>query len=171
MGDQSYTFENLLPFFKKSVTFEAPNNNIRAANSTPGYDRSSFSSSGEPLKVSFPNFANAYSTWIKLALKELGLKETLGSTSGKLLGFQYCAETLDRTSQTRSSSETSFLRKALRTTSNLLVYKSTLAKKILFDSSKTATGVLVETSGVQYTLHATKEVILSAGAVRRRYEF
>lgn len=165
MDDQSYTFENLLPYFQKSVSFEPPNDDIRPANSTPGYNLSSFSPLGGPLKVSFPNFSNSFSSWVKLALKELGFMEVLGFTSGSLLGFQYSTQTLDRTSQTRSSSETAFLRKALRTTSNLSVYKSTLAKRILFDSTNAATGVQVDTGGAQYTLTAKKEVILSAGAV------
>ena len=85
--------------------------------------------------------------------------------SGGLLGYQYTAQSLDRDSQSRSSSETSFLRTALRTTTNLLVYKSTLAKRIIFNPEKRATGVLVNTGGVEYTLSARKEVIVSAGAV------
>ena len=39
-----------------------------------------------------------------------------------------------------------------------------MAKKIIFDSNKTAKGVVVETAGTPYTLNATREVILSAGA-------
>ncbi len=46
---------------------------------------------------------------------------------------------------------------------NYIVYQSILAKKILFDGNKTATGVVVDTQGKQYTLRATKEVILAAG--------
>lgn len=46
------------------------------------------------------------------------------------------------------------------------VYKSTLAKQILFDSEKRATGVLVNTGGAQFSILAGKEVILSAGAHR-----
>jgi choline dehydrogenase len=41
-----------------------------------------------------------------------------------------------------------------------------LAKRIIFDANKTATGVVVETAGTPYTLNATREVILSAGAVQ-----
>lgn len=165
VGDQSYTFENLLPYFEKSVDFQPPNNDIRPANSTPLYDLSYFSASGGPLKVSYPNFANAFSSWAKLALKELGFKERVGFMSGSLLGFQYTAQSLDRDSQSRSSSETSFLRTALQSTTNLNVYKSTLATRILFNTNKHATGILVNTAGVEYILSANKEVILSAGVV------
>ena len=165
VGDPSYTFDKLLPYFKRSVNFQPPNNDIRAANATPLYKDSAFSAKGGPLRVSYPNYANPYSSWAKLALKELGLKERQDFMSGGLLGYQYTAQSLDRDSQSRSSSETSFLRTALRTTTNLLVYKSTLAKKIIFNQEKRATGVLVNTGGVEYTLSARKEVIVSAGAV------
>jgi choline dehydrogenase len=39
-----------------------------------------------------------------------------------------------------------------------------MAKRILFDSNKTATGVAVEIGGVQLQINATREVVLSAGA-------
>ena len=169
VNDQTYTFDNLLPYFKKSVSFQQPNNDIRSVNSTPEYDSSAFSADGGPLRVSYPNYANAFSSWAKLALKELGLEERLGFMSGSLLGFQYTAMSLDRETQTRSSSETSFLRTALQSTSNLNIYKSTLAKKIIFNSNKQAMGVLINTAGVNYALSANKEVILSAGAVSDLY--
>jgi choline dehydrogenase len=166
VGDQSYTFDNLLPFFQKSVTFEPPNNNIRPLNSTPGYDAASFGNTGGPLHVSFPNWSNAVSTWIIKALTELGLSPVKGFTSGSLLGFQYATQTLNRNKQTRDSSQTSFLRKALAETRNLAVYERTLAKKINFDANNRATGVVIEKYGVRSTLYAKKEVILSAGAFR-----
>jgi choline dehydrogenase len=61
------------------------------------------------------------------------------------------------------SSEASFLREALAST-NLVVYTHTMAKRIPFDSNKTATGVIVEVGGVQFQINATREVVLSAGA-------
>lgn len=57
------------------------------------------------------------------------------------------------------------MREALRQTTNLNFYKQTQAKKIILDGCKTATGVLVNTAGVEYTITAAREVILSAGAV------
>ena len=100
------------------------------------------------------------------ALAELGLKELSDFVSGKLYGYQYTFQTIDGTTQTRSSSETSYLRRAISKNSQIQVYKSTLVKQILFDSKKVATGVLVDTAGVKYCLLAIKEVILSAGVHR-----
>jgi choline dehydrogenase-like flavoprotein len=101
-----------------------------------------------------------------LALAEIGLKELPDFVSGNLYGYQYASHTIDGQSQTRSSSETGYLRWIMSKNSQLQVYKTTLAKKINFDAKKKATDVLVETAGVQYNILARKEVILSAGAHR-----
>ncbi|GME47128.1 Versicolorin B synthase [Neofusicoccum parvum] len=64
----------------------------------------------------------------------------------------------------RSTAESSFLAEAFET-STLKAYIQTQATKILFDAEKKATGVSVSTQGLQYTINARKEVILSAGAI------
>lgn len=166
VGDDDWTWNKLLPFFERSVAFLPPNNDLRLANATPKYDVAGFPPDSGPLQISYPNHANAYSSWGAKALNEMGLKETNGNVGGNLIGYSYTTNTLDRTTQTRSSSETSFLRLALETTTNLSVYTRTLAKRILFDEKKKATGVVVDTGGVQYKLSAAKEVIVSAGVFR-----
>jgi len=165
VGDQSYTFDNLLPFFKKSVHFTPPTASTTPSNVSLPYEANYFSSDGGPLQVSFPGYFNAISSWIGNAFDELGFKRLPAFSDGRLFGWSYFTYTVDPTSQTRSSSETSFLRAALRETTNLNFYKSTQVKKILLDNCKTATGVLVNTAGVEYTIAASKEVILSAGSV------
>lgn len=45
------------------------------------------------------------------------------------------------------------------------VYPGTLAKQVLFDGAKKATGVRVNTAGTEFVLSAKKEVILAAGVV------
>ncbi|KAL9005007.1 MAG: hypothetical protein Q9188_002188 [Gyalolechia gomerana] len=112
VGDPSYTFPELLPFFKKSAKFTGPDQVGRAGSSAPKFD---------------PNV--------------------------------------------RSTSESSFLREALRRNGNLITYRNSLAKRILFDAAKRATGVEMESGGlgsgsVTYNKNATKEVILPSGAFR-----
>lgn len=87
----------------------------------------------------------------------------LGFTSGKLLGSSYVLATINATYQTRDSSQTSFLQSQMENY-NLMIYTTTLAKQVLFDSSKKATGVVVDSAGLSYTISANKEVIVSAGA-------
>lgn len=172
VGDQSYTYPDFLPYFKKSVHFTPPNQGARASNATPLYDESLFSNAGGPLQISYPNFASPSASWISRGLNALGLRELPGGLQdGNLLGWTWIAETIEPTTQVRSTSESSMLREALRLNDNLVVYQNTLAKRVMFDASKTATGVMVETSGfgsgsVTYAINATKEVIISSGAFR-----
>lgn len=151
---------------KTAWTSPPPNEVTRPANSTPLYSNDSFSAHGGPLRITYPNFSTSFATWIKLALKELGLSEVAGFVDGNILGYSYCPFALDSTTQTRESSETSFLREALSCETNLNVYQLTRAEKIVFDDQKKATGVVVNSGGSVYQLNATKEVILSSGAVR-----
>ncbi|RMZ82627.1 hypothetical protein DV738_g1480, partial [Chaetothyriales sp. CBS 135597] len=155
VGDSSYTFNNTLPYFKKSIKFTPPNYDKRGSNST----------------VSYFNYYMPYSPYVKKALEAEGMSEIAGANSGQLLGFAETTATLDPAAEVRSSSETSFLQQAIRQTT-LQVYHYTLANEIIFDrqgeeeENNTATGVKVTTAGSTYILSARKEIILSAGVFR-----
>ena len=164
MGDQDYTFDNALPYFKKSITFTRPNYAKRGPGSNIGFDPLVFSPNGGPLQLSYSNFYQPISTFFKKAFNAIGLKEIPGFNSGKLFGFSEFTLTLNPRSGLRSSSETSFLQSALKS-SSLQVYQQTVARKVNFDGRKKATGVTVATAGRMYTLSARKEVIVAAGAV------
>lgn len=69
--------------------------------------------------------------------------------------------TIDLKDQTRSSSQSSFLDKAMNST-RIEVYNGTLAKKIIFDGNK-ACGVSVNTSGTEYTLTQAKTLCYLQG--------
>lgn len=154
-----------MPYFKRSFHLTLADTSTRLANTSFAYNTSVFSPEGGPLQISFPRFSNAFSSWFSSALQQFGFTRLEGFADGNLLGWAYFGWALDPQTQTRSSAETSFLRETIAKRSNVVFYKSTLAKKVTFDDSKRATGVLVDTAGLQYVLTANKEVILSAGAV------
>ncbi|KAM0334528.1 hypothetical protein ACHAQA_001558 [Verticillium albo-atrum] len=164
LGDDSYTWDALQPHFKRTARLTGPAAS-RFANASAEYNAAAFSPAGGPLQVSYANYAQPFSTWLEPALNEIGIPDADDFNSGSLMGAQYCASTIDPSSQTRDSSQTSFLRDA-QGRSNLKVYTATLARKIVFDGNKRATGVVVTSAlGLgQYTLRARNEVILSAGA-------
>ncbi len=171
VGDPSYTFANFLPFFQKSVKFTEPDQQIRAANALPKFDLAAFSPSGGPLQVSYPNFAGPAAALLSQGLEAIGLVELPGMSSGNLLGWTWVTHAIDPTTQTRSTSESAFLREALQLNGNLVTDQHTMAKKVLFDGDKRAVGVIVDAGSIgggsiTYTINATKEVILSAGAFR-----
>jgi choline dehydrogenase len=98
-------------------------------------------------------------------LNEIGIPTITDFNSGSLLGTQYCSTTIQPSDESRDSSQTSFLNQAAEERlTNLKVFSLTMAKKINFDANKKATGVIVESNLLSYTLGVNKEVIVSAGA-------
>ena len=98
-------------------------------------------------------------------LNEIGLSTITDFNSGSLLGCHYCSTTIRPSDESRDSSQTSFLNQAAEQgLTNLKVFSLTMAKKINFDANKKATGVVVESNLLSYTLGVNKEVIVSAGA-------
>lgn len=163
VGDQDYTWENFLPYYERSLNFTPPDMSQRAANATPEWDPENVGDGTGPLRVTFPNYAQAFSSWAQRGLRELGMMPRRGFTSGALMGSSYVINTIEPTLQTRESSETAFLQPALANP-NLILYTETMAKRILIDSDRVATGVHVQTGDKFYNLTAAREVIVSAGA-------
>ncbi|CAJ2505540.1 Uu.00g129340.m01.CDS01 [Anthostomella pinea] len=161
--DPSYAFDSFLPYLEKSVNFTGPNADLRLANATPSYDISALENGEGPLSVTYPNYAYAYATWAVNGLKEIGLNVRQGFQNGELFGQSYSMFTINADTMLRESSETAFLRSSLDNT-NYYLYDLTMAKKVIFNGT-TATGVLVDTLGREYTISARKEVIVSSGSI------
>ncbi|KAK3944396.1 hypothetical protein QBC46DRAFT_442190 [Diplogelasinospora grovesii] len=167
-GDTSYNWDAMLPFLRRSVHLTPPNQAQRNnTNVTVGIDNSVFDAAGGPLEVSWNNWVDPTLTWLAKAVEQgAGLPvSTTGFASGTLAGHgAWAPGTIDPERATRSDSETSFLRAAIKDTS-LVVYPLTQATNILFDGSSPpkAVGVKVSSLGAEYTVAATKEVVLSAG--------
>ncbi|KAK7975401.1 hypothetical protein PG989_013864 [Apiospora arundinis] len=169
VGDESYEFDALLPYFKKSITFTPPNNNVRPANATPVYYESDFSANQEhaPLQVSYANWSPSWSSWAAKGFEALGFKLTGAFNQGTLSGYHYSQLTTKPKDQVRSTSaDFLYHAKDKGTKGKLTVYLATRGKKIIFDANKKATGVEVGIDLLpSYVLKAKKEVIVSAGAI------
>lgn len=165
VGDSSWNWDGVYPYYRKSPHFKPANSNLRAPNASVGLvdDTASFANPGGPLQVGYPNFAQPWSSFFPKGFEEVGIPFLeQGISSGHLDGYASVTLTIDSTEQTRSSSETSFLREALAGT-DIVVYTHALAKQIIFDQNKRATSVLVDVAGMQFQINATREIILSAG--------
>ena len=146
------------------MNFIPPDFSKSASNSTLNYDLSAFNNSLQgPLQVSYVNWASPLSSWTQKAFTAVGILPNNGFNSGSIFGSMWVSHTVNPQDGRRSSSQTSFLDQAIKT-SSLTAYTKTLAKRILFDGNNTASGVEVDTAGLAYTLKANLEVILSAGA-------
>lgn len=160
VGDQSYTFDKILPYFQKSLNFTPPDIGKRGVNATPQYDASTLGQAG-PLDVTYSNYAQASSTWVQKGMEAVGILPQNGFTSGSLNGSSWVIATINHTLGIRESSETAFLQPALDRP-NLRIYNGTLAKRILF-GGKVATGVQVHQNGQRFSILSRKEVIVSGG--------
>lgn len=158
VSDQSYTFENLLPFFKRSIDWTPPF--PEPSNITIRYNTSSYLPRGGPLQVSYPSFQAPISSWWTKTFEDYGIPAADDFAGGSLEGIKYIETTINPKTHLRSSSESSYLQNASGR-KNLHFFTFTRAEKILFDGKKAATGVLA--NGTQFS--ASKEVILSAGTL------
>ncbi|KAK8016724.1 hypothetical protein PG993_014913 [Apiospora rasikravindrae] len=161
VGDSSYRWDSLRPYFQKSVAFRPPSS-ARAPNATAAYDPAAFSAGGGPLQVGYPNYAQPFASWLQPALNEIGVPTARDFNSGRLMGCQYAATTINSDMQ-RETSETAFLKMAAGRP-NLAVLQLALAKKVLFDAQKRATGVVYQVGPLTFTARAAREVLVSAGA-------
>ena len=164
VGDQSFTFPNLLPYYKKSVHFTPPTINYK--NSTNQQDSSVFSQSGGPLQVSFGRYDDPWSSWSQKGFRAIGQALIKGFSSGKLIGTSFIGQTVDPTTEIRSSSESSFLESVKALNTKLTIYNKTFAEKIIFSGTENrAEGVVVAPegengpSGGTYALFARKGII------------
>ncbi|KAK0635965.1 hypothetical protein B0T17DRAFT_481296 [Bombardia bombarda] len=167
VGDNSFTLNNFLPYYKKSCTLTPPNWKKRnTPNATFQYDASAFSSKGGgPIHVSWANWVDPTTTWLAKALQAMGMPlSTEGFNSGSLSGFGAWSNTLISPEYAERSSSTEYLKSAIENT-DIMVYHHTQALKVNFDSQKRATSVRVSTMGLEYTLSAAKEIVISAGVL------
>ncbi|KAI7601609.1 hypothetical protein D0864_15704, partial [Hortaea werneckii] len=165
VGDESYKWDNILPFFKRSMQFNPPNVGARGENATPSYDLEAYSADSGPLQVSYPNFAMPFGVYGVEAFKAAGLPQANGFSNGDLHGVDHNPFTIDPVSQLRSSSESTFLDHTINAELPLTVYPMTQAMRILFNNDTRATGIQAHGSGMDWKIHARKEVILSAGVM------
>ncbi|KAL9026071.1 MAG: hypothetical protein Q9196_005208 [Gyalolechia fulgens] len=165
--DQDWTWDNVLPFFKKSVNFHPPDYSKINPQFDIQYDESVLTPPGGPIQLSYGNHMFDYGLALQDGFETIGIAAINGSNAGSLIGYGPQTFTLNPVGATRDSSKTSFLEFAMQNT-NIKIYQRTTAKRILFDGNKKATGVVVEMQGIhptaQYTLSARREVIVSAGA-------
>ncbi|XP_050353331.1 ecdysone oxidase-like [Nymphalis io] len=151
-GDDSWSWQNLLPYFIKSERVEDPyilNSQSGKYHGSNGYMGITRESRDLPLR------------YLK-AFKEMGHKIIENANAGETLGFFRPMITIF--GGVRQSSAESFL-SPIKNRENLYIMKNTLVTKILIDENSQATGVQCTTSdGTAITILAQREVIVSAGA-------
>jgi choline dehydrogenase len=164
-GDDSYLWDNMFPYMKKSFNFTPPDLEYRAQNSSANYTIGTYDVPGGPVHLSYPKYAQPLSSYGAQAYAAAGFKANDGFLNGDLLGYSYWPFTLRPDDSTRSTTEVGFLSPTAARTS-MKIYQSAMVRNILFDSNKHATGVNVTLNGLKpFTISARKEVIVSSGFI------
>ncbi|KAI0180677.1 putative choline dehydrogenase [Hypoxylon sp. FL1284] len=161
VDDDAYAFDSAWNYYHKSMNFTPPNTELRLANATARWEPAE-AAEGGPLDVSFPSWAQAWSTWIAESMDSLGIRNTDVFIDGVLNGSSWLTSTINPRNGHRESAATAFLTPYLGRP-NLKVFDLTLAERIVFDANKTARGVHVSSANRTYTIGARREVIVSGG--------
>ncbi|OJD31049.1 choline dehydrogenase [Diplodia corticola] len=173
VGDQSWTWDKVLPFYQKCCTLSGPDLDRLGpdgAAAIPDESRAfapAGSGGGGPLNVSYGGYRGEYAAAVAAGLDRLGLKRLPGLNTGELLGHAPITVTVDPRTMTRVSSA-AFLH-AVDADARLTIYHSTLAEKVVFDADKRASGVEVKVTGqrdYRFTLSASREVVVSGGVFK-----
>jgi choline dehydrogenase len=102
VADDSYLFDNWLPYFAKGTNYTAPNTTLRAAIATVRIPASLYSLyNGGPVHISYSNFALPFTSWAQKAFSSFGFNNISGFSDGELLGAQYAPSVLQPQSNHR----------------------------------------------------------------------
>ncbi|KAF9876799.1 choline dehydrogenase [Colletotrichum karsti] len=164
-GTADWSWDGILPFFKKGLHFTEPPPELTDNFDSIKYDASFWGESSE-IYAGWPRFYYPGVTPLFEAFKEIdGIEFPADSGAGKA-GVFWFPTLMDPRTVTRSYAGTGHYLNVNATRPNYHLLVNTLARKLIVDDKLTATGVefpLGNNSVV--TVNANKEVILSAGAI------
>lgn len=148
LGNRGWSFQDVLPYFRKSENYHGPADAYRAK--------------GGPLNVDPPSEAHPLGAAFLEACAEAGHRTGHDYNGAAQDGFTLTQSTTAH--GRRQSTAAAFLDPARRRP-NLRIETNALAERVLFDG-KRATGVAYAVDGQSREAKAGREVILAAGAVQ-----
>lgn len=152
MGNKGWSYEDVLPYFKKLENMQIPE--LRK-------DRSVHSTKG-PLNIEYPRYRSPLAKEFLGAGLEMGYN-LVDYNSNHTLGFAYIQGTTKNGE--RMSTNRAYLH-PVRDRRNLVLTRNSLVEKVLIDPiSRRAHGVQFTKYGRRINIRARKEVILCAGAI------
>lgn len=152
-GNKGWSYEDVLPYFKKSENYLAPSTDeTYKYHSQNGY-----------LNVTVDDNMNPFEHMIIKAAMELGFKNSTDINGDSQMGVIRASTTSNK--GMRQGTAANFLN-SVKDRKNLHVMKNTHAIKILFEpGTNTVSGILLNKDGKEVTVNIRKELIVSAGAI------
>ncbi|KAF1851313.1 GMC oxidoreductase [Cucurbitaria berberidis CBS 394.84] len=162
LGATGWSWTDLLPYFKKSETFNPPNAEYAAQHNIT-WDESLHGFDG-PVQASYAPYDYAGSENFYNGVVSLGIQPAKDPNNGHAQGIFRLLRSVNPKTQTRSSARVRYDRDASRP--NYHILPSTAVSRVLFEGT-TATGVeyVATSNGSKSTVQASKEVIVAAGSV------
>ncbi|KAL2834369.1 hypothetical protein BDW59DRAFT_46795 [Aspergillus cavernicola] len=170
VGNKGWNWQSLFPYYKKSEGFEVPTQDQTAHGAE--YDPKYHGKNG-PLKVGWPTAMTNSSVFPVLneTFEQLGVHYNRDANGGNMVGFTVHPDTLDRENNVREDAARAYYW-PYEARSNLKIVSNTQANRIIWANTthghEEAVAIGIEVTGVdgKETIYASKEVILSAGALR-----
>ncbi|KAK9871028.1 hypothetical protein WA026_009986 [Henosepilachna vigintioctopunctata] len=150
LGNPGWSFENLLPYFKKMENFDTDDIDLN------------FRGFGGPLNVAYKEPKQDLSN-LKSFSSDLKIKYLKDYNGEKQIGISRHQKNIDCGG--RVSGATAYVRPSMQRHNFNLSVKSLVTKIIIDESTKTAEGVEFIRDGKKYRALAKKEVIISGGSV------
>ncbi|KAF7558168.1 hypothetical protein G7Z17_g105 [Cylindrodendrum hubeiense] len=167
LGNKGWSWDTLLPYFKKNEKFTPPSDAIVAEYNVT-FDATAHGTSGNMHSTYSPFFWPTTKN-IVAAIKELNIGISNDQANGNAIGGYFCPHNQDPVSVTRSSAREAYYNK-VTTRKNLHLITGRQVTRII--TKKTSSAVKV--TGVEFaasekaareTVSVKKEAILAAGAI------
>ncbi|KUI60240.1 Oxygen-dependent choline dehydrogenase [Cytospora mali] len=171
LGFQGWSFDDLLPYFKRHEHLEVEQPNIAERNTSDSSLDPELHGVDGPIHTSLATWQIPFEKPLLDTLGQVsGQPRPLDPYNGSHLGFYRSLLSIDRTAQpTRSYAASGFLVPALKRP-NLRVLTDALATKIILESDQfgvpAARGVEIHQQGIIRQVFARTEVIVSAGSFK-----
>ncbi|KAK1566125.1 GMC oxidoreductase [Colletotrichum navitas] len=167
LGNPGWDFETLLPYFKKSETFNPPPQD-KVIDFGVTYDPECHGTSG-PVQSSFLEWAYPQYTDFFEGMASLGVQHPLDQGCGKSMGAYLTTHSLNAANQSRCDSRIAYYDSAVNRPNLHLLAEHQVTRLISEKQGDKVTiaGVEFATSpdDVKQTVHVKQEVIVSAGAL------
>lgn len=157
--DPSWSYESLLPLFKRSEGFENPTFESEYVTENPSLN---YHSRDGEWKVSYQSYFHKISGYFVRATETVGLKFNPDFNAETTLGVGRVQTFVDTKDTARSNTEKAFLNATVRKRSNLSVLTRAKCLKVVVENGK-CTGAIILHQDKEVFIRARREVILSCG--------
>ncbi|KAJ5909638.1 hypothetical protein N7504_004281 [Penicillium tannophilum] len=167
VGNKGWNWKSLLPYYKKSEGFQVPTPD-QVANGADYY--LTYHGQNGPVKTGWP-YGMANSSVLPVldeTLSQIRVSYNRDVNGGNMVGLTVHPDTVDREANVRQDAARAYYW-PYQQRPNLKILTNTYANKIVWSNDSheaVATGVEVTGPDGVLTVHASKEVILSAGSLK-----